>query len=184
MLKKSAVVFASFFASLLFFSCAEKKIKIWIDPPLGVSLRERDSDRVVYQIEDLHSGKKENLSIPVEQVSENLVVERQPQSSSSYLVGVAEIEKLHSQGKYSDALIRIAPLIDQYPSQSRLYLMQGTLLRKMGEKTLAVESFEKAARLDSGNSMIEDALDRFKDDSNVEVYAGKNVQAGTGVRSR
>lgn len=175
--------------------CAEKKARIWIEPPPGVQTSEKNPQKLYYQVEDIQTGKKENLIIPLNNLPENLVVQdnkkphdvelefskatdadRQisngklpsPKSSDkptvSYLRGLAEVEDLYQKQKFSEALVRLAPLVEQYPKQSRLYVMQGTLFRKIGEKKLALQAYQKAQQLDPNNPSLEEAVLKSQDE--------------------
>lgn len=176
-------------------SCAEKKTRVWIDPPLGLETGSGNSQKLYYQIEDVQAGKKENLIIPLRQTPHNLVVEEKKKNSEedatlslvtqadkqiqdgklafgqkvgaptvSYLRGLAEVEGLYKNKKYSEALVKIGPLIEQYPQQSRLFVMQGTLFRKIGERKLSLQAYKKAQELDRGNPAIEEAVLKAQDE--------------------
>lgn len=181
---------------ILVCACAEKKTRIWIDPPIGYSGANPQGKNLYYKIEDAAGGKKESLSIPLNQLPQNLVVEsptkregdggnvsatkadelffqgKLPDNSGkraaptvSYLRGIQEVEKLYQRAAYNEALIRLTPLLEQYPDQSRLYLMQGTLYRRIGEKKMALLSFQRAHELDKNNVTIEEALTRTQDEA-------------------
>jgi Tfp pilus assembly protein PilF len=77
----------------------------------------------------------------------------------SYLKGVESVERLFNQKKYADALIQIAPLLSEYPNQTKLWIMQGTLYKKIGEKRLAYQAFKKAGTLDPNNVQVQRASD-------------------------
>lgn len=182
--------------------CAEKKTRLWIDPPPGMDVADRNSQKLYYQIEDAQGGKKESMAIPLQQLPENLVVQQKagPHTDSdlalatqadkqisegklpdpsaktskptvSYLRGLAEVEGLYQKRQYSEALVRLAPLIEQYPKQSRLFAMQGTLYRRIGEKKLSLDSYNRAQKLDSGSATLEDAVLRARD----EAESGENL---------
>ncbi|MGZ3687703.1 MAG: hypothetical protein ACXVBW_05355, partial [Bdellovibrionota bacterium] len=61
--------------------CAERKTRIWIDPPIGYE--SSTPKKLYYQVEDVSSGKRENLTIPLEQTPENLVVEQRKSAGSA-----------------------------------------------------------------------------------------------------
>lgn len=152
---------------------------------------------LTFRTEDMQSGKKENLVIPLNHPPENLVIETQPTDGAndgsgigsatqadellhegklpanmdknvkpklSYLRGVESVQRLFSQGQHNEALIRLSPLLEQYPDQARLFLMQGTLYRKIGEKKMASLSFKRARELDPGNPLIDEALMKIQDE--------------------
>lgn len=182
--------------------CAEKKTRLWIDPPPGTDVADRATQKLYYQIEDVQGGKKESMAIPLQQMPENLVVQQKasPHSESelqlateadrqisdgklpdaaakplkptvSYLRGLAEVEGLYQKRQFSEALVRLAPLIEQYPKQSRLFAMQGTLYRRIGEKKLSLDAYSRAQKLDSSSATLEDAVLRARD----ETESGENL---------
>jgi len=69
----------------------------------------------------------------------------------SYLRGVDLISELYKKQRYTDALVELGPLIEQYPSQSRLFVMRGTIYRKIQEPKSALKAYQKAAELDQSN---------------------------------
>lgn len=175
--------------------CAGKKTRLWIDPPVGTEMSDRGSQKLYYQIEDAQLGKKESLSIPIQNLPENLVVEQRGKGSPSeaeiglatkadrqisagqlpesekpaaptlsYLRGLSEVEAKYQKRLYSEALIHLAPLLEQYPKQSRLFVMQGTLFRKIGEKKLALDAYKRAQQLDPGNPALEEAVLHAQDE--------------------
>jgi tetratricopeptide (TPR) repeat protein len=83
----------------------------------------------------------------------------------SYLRGLAEVEGLYHQQHYAEALVKLAPLVEEYPQQTRLLVMQGTLFRKIGEKKLALESYNKAKGLDRRNPEIDEAIAKLQDET-------------------
>lgn len=177
--------------------CASKKTRLWIDPPIGTEVSEQNSKKIYYQVEDIQGGKKESLAIPIQQMPENLVVEQRgkhsmereialatkadqqisdgklpnpetsPAPTVSYLRGLAEVEGLYQKRQYSEALVHLAPLIEQYPRQSRLFVMQGTLFRKIGEKKLALDAYKRAQQLDPNNPALEEAVLRSQEEIGI-----------------
>lgn len=174
--------------------CAAKKTRLWIEPPIGTEATERNPQKLYYQVEDVQAGKKESLAIPLQQMPENLVVEQRGKSSSeseialatkadrqisdgklpdantssaptvSYLRGLSEVEAMYQKRQYSEALVHLAPLIEQYPKQSRLFVMQGTLFRKIGEKKLALDAYKRAQQIEPNNPALEEAVLRTQDE--------------------
>jgi len=175
--------------------CAEKKTRLWIEPPIGSEVSEKTSQKLYYQVEDVSSGKKENLIIPLRQIPENLIVQGRKGKSGeevdfaiatkadhqisegklppgtnannpsvSYLRGLAEVETLYQKKQYSEGLVRLGPLIEQYPRQARLFTMQGTLFRKIGEKKMALEAYKRAQQLDKNDPAVEEAVLKSQDE--------------------
>lgn len=171
---------------VLLVGCAERKARLWIDPPLGYDPG-KSPRNLVYKVEDIESGKRESVMIPVTQVPKNLVLEGGPKSSSSseleaatkadqyirdgklpsadkagrasvsYLKGLEQVQNLYAQKSFHEALITLAPLLEQYPDRAKLFTMQGTLYRKLGEKKLAYQSFKRSLQLDASNASVEEA---------------------------
>lgn len=197
--QKKRIALTALALSVALSACAEKKTRLWIDPPIGTEASERSPNKLYYQIEDVQSGKRESVSIPLQQMPENLVVQQKatpktedglalatqadrqisdgkaaaPAKSGkptvSYLRGLSEVEGFYQKRQFSEALVRLAPLIDQYPKQSRLFTMQGTLYRKIGEKKLAAQSYKRAQELDRNDPMLEEAMLKSQDE------AGENL---------
>ena len=174
--------------------CAEKKTRIWIDPPIGYETGDKNPRNLYYQMEDTQSGKKESLAIPLDQMPENLVVEDQKKHKAgssdqdvtkadqmitrgklpdatansptlSYLRGLQEVEDLYQKAQFNEAIVKITPLIEQYPKQARLFMMQGTLFRKIGEKQLAYQAYKRAHELDQANPAVEEAFLRVQEET-------------------
>jgi len=149
--------------------CAEKKTRVWIDPPLGI-----DSDlpqkRNTSQNAPSKYQKDETMFAQVTHADRQIFEENYAANKKagvptiSYFRSLAEVEGLYQKKSYSEALVKLAPLLDQYPEQSRLFIMQGTLLRKMGEKKLALGAYKRAKELEPGNPAIEEALLKIQDE--------------------
>ncbi len=183
---KTQILKYTLFLSVLA-ACADQPVKVVIDPP--TSLGDPSEQNIQYGMEDSVTGKKETVSIPVPQIPQRLVIQ-QPKSvagesmdkatladdnfatpakgkkkvapSVSYLKGTEKVQRLYQGKKYEDALIQLAPLIDQYPTQSKLFTMQGTIYRKLGETKLAYNSYKKALDLDKDNLKIQTAVDQLQ----------------------
>lgn len=185
---KRSMIYLSMTVTLVASGCAENRKKIWIDPPIGYEHSSASAKKLYYQVEDVQTGKRENLTIPMEQTPENLVIEGAKDTSDrseqvatatkadqlllspgskpkiSYLRGLQDVETLFKKKEYSEALIHLAPLIEQYPNQPRLFAMQGTLYRMIDEKKLAYEAYKKAHQLDGSNVQYEEAMMRLQDE--------------------
>jgi tetratricopeptide (TPR) repeat protein len=173
------------FASLLIGACVEKPIKLVIDPPAGAG----SESNITYESEDRTSGKNEKLVIPVAQIPKKLVIDQKNSvgesmpsptladgkfiseldqgngkkpPSVSYLKGLEEVESLYRSAKFQDALIQLAPLIQDYPRVARLHMMEGTIYRRLGEKKMAYKSYQKALELDKDNLKVQQALDSLQ----------------------
>lgn len=73
----------------------------------------------------------------------------------SYLEETQKIDRMYREGHYKDALNRMTPLVLEYPEQSKLWIMQGTLWTKVGNKKLALESYKKALELSPERADLE-----------------------------
>ncbi len=200
---KNTLLKLSLLSILAFIACAEKKTRVWIDTPMGMDAEKLNSKNLSYHVEDVNQGKKENLTIPVNQIPDQLVVQTRKKSSTSgqedgdlavitqadqqirdgkltsvspdgapkisYLRVVSDIESLYLKKHYSEALVKLAPLIEQYPKQTKLFVMQGTLFKKIGENKLALDSYKKAKELEPNNASIEESILR------VQAEVGSNL---------
>lgn len=155
-------------------ACAQNERRVWIEPPIGYETEAKRS--LYYRVDEVNSGRAESLAIPIHQLPENLVVEQSsagstsprsagitkadeqilsslptsdktPKPTVSYLLGIENVKQLFNQQKFSQALIELAPLLEQYPSKPELYMMQGTLYRRLDESKLAYASYQKALKL-------------------------------------
>lgn len=183
----------SLIALFVLTACADKPTRVWIEAPPGYApSAAAPTKKIYYQVEDIQSGKKESLAIPVDSLSSNIVVQGPAEKPSptesagaaatkadrvvnegklppvaktdsvsapklSYLKGLRELEKMYERREYADALVKLTPLLEEYPRQARLYAMQGTLYRRIGESKLAYESYRRAHELDQANPSYEEA---------------------------
>jgi tetratricopeptide (TPR) repeat protein len=178
---------------LILGACADKEVRLWIEPPVGYRTESQRS--LYYNIEDVQSGKKQSVAIPVNQLPENLVVEadqtapedenlaaatkadtllgqtkptaplKEGAPTLSYLRGVRAVEDLYRQNQYEEALIKLAPLVEQYPQRPRLFVMQGTLYRQLGEKRLAYKAYKAAHELDKEDPKVAEAFYRLQNEA-------------------
>lgn len=171
-------------AMCLVMACADKPVKLVIDPPAGSESKSAQS-HVLYQTQDAATGKTETVTIPVGQLPQRLLIEEKSQKSDaaipsatladqrfagesgktlsvSYLKGIEKVEKLYQNQKYQDALISLAPLVEEYPNQAKLHVMQGTIYRRLGEKRHAYTAYKKALALDTNNLRVQQAVDKLE----------------------
>lgn len=80
----------------------------------------------------------------------------------SYLRGIELVNELYAKKRYSDALTRLAPLIDQYPNQVRLLVMRGTIYRRIREPRAALKAYQMAARLDGANADLQTLISQLQ----------------------
>jgi tetratricopeptide (TPR) repeat protein len=178
---------------LLASACVEKPVKLVIDPPVQGGGGNEDQN-LTYETQDRLTGKSEKVTIPVPQMPQRLVVDQsfkkpgdqipsatladnnfadattpddKDNPKISYLKGIESVENLYRGEKYHDALINLAPLIEAYPKQPKLYTMQGTIYRKLGETKMAYKAYSKALTLDKDNLKIQEVVD------NLQAQAGE-----------
>ena len=81
----------------------------------------------------------------------------------SYLEGLSAIERQYSRGHWMVALRLVNKSLSQFPDKPRLYLMKGSLLRKLGEKKMALSAYEKALGLQpEDRERLEELIDELK----------------------
>lgn len=177
-------------------STPEQK-RVWIKPPNGWENSQARYQKIYYQVDDAKTGKRERIMIPLNETPEQLVIsdpKMQDASLSnqvlateadqvlkqasaqdpaaraqvSYLAGIQKVEDLYRQGDYSKALIHIAPLIKDYPKKSRLFAMQGTLYRQIGEPKMAIGAYTQAKNLEPKNLRYAEVID----DLQMELEGG------------
>jgi tetratricopeptide (TPR) repeat protein len=176
--------------------CADKEVRLWIEPPAG--FRAETQRNLYYRTEDVQSGKKESVAIPINQLPENLVVEaptpkdltsspaaatkadalisgssktsprKEGSPAVSYLRGLRSVEDLYQKKQFEEALIQLAPLLEDYPEKPRLFVMQGTLYRQLGEKKLAYHAYKVAHDLDKSDPKVAEAFYRMQNEAGVE----------------
>jgi hypothetical protein len=191
---KKAKAKSIMFSCLLLTGCAQKQTRIWIEPPLGarsvqaqgivytmedttgtggrrsmvIPVGQIPEKFVIDDLKTRAEGESELASATKadKQIQDGkLSVGTKPEMLTiSYLRGLSDVEGLYQKKLYSEALVKLAPLIEQYPQQPRLFVMQGTLFRKISENKLALDSYKKAQELDKGNPVIEEALFRIQDE--------------------
>ncbi len=76
----------------------------------------------------------------------------------SYLLGIAEVQKLYEHGKYELAMVRLSQLDKAYPNDARILSMKGTLWKKLGRPELARKAWEQALQLQPDNKSVIQAL--------------------------
>ena len=81
-----------------------------------------------------------------------------PEAKRSYLSGLARVSEMFSSRRYELALIEVVNLETEYPQDSRLLSMKGTLYSKLGKPALARESWQKALAIDPQDAAVQEAL--------------------------
>ncbi len=115
--------------------------------PLSISDREilqslpqtfTESDEARTQIEkDLHLVPSEDSSIP--------------ENASSYLGAMDHIKALFRMARFEAALLEADELLKLYPTHSKIHEMRGTLFDRLGQRDLALKSWNQALKLDPNN---------------------------------
>lgn len=76
----------------------------------------------------------------------------------SYLGGIARVRELYRTRNYELALIDVVDLEREYPNDTKIMAMKGSIYRKLGKTKLAREVWEKVLALDPDNATVADAL--------------------------
>jgi len=76
----------------------------------------------------------------------------------SYLAGVDKVRSEYFARRYEVALIEVNKLIRYYPTSAKIFMMKGTILKKMGFQDLAMHAYEQAYELDPSNTMLRNVL--------------------------
>jgi predicted Zn-dependent protease len=82
-----------------------------------------------------------------------------PTSSPAYLSGLARVQALFRRDSYELALSEVVTLLKDYPNDTRLMSMQGTLLWKLGDKARAQAVWEEVVRRDPDNGVVQQMLE-------------------------
>src|SRR5262249_27183414 len=80
------------------------------------------------------------------------------QKKRSYLGGIARVRELYRTRNYELALIDVVDLEREYPNDTKIMAMKGSVYRKLGKTKLARETWEKVLALDPDNATVSDAL--------------------------
>jgi tetratricopeptide (TPR) repeat protein len=76
----------------------------------------------------------------------------------SYLGSLAKVNELYVGKKYELALIEVVALEKEYPQDSRILSMKGSLYLKLGKHKLAREAWEKALQINPNDQALAEAL--------------------------
>ena len=83
-----------------------------------------------------------------------------PIADTSYLGAIDTVKQLYRKGRYEAGLIELDSLLRRYPTDPRLYEMRGTLLDRLGYKTLAVQAWNQSLELNPDNNPLKKFLNR------------------------
>lgn len=76
----------------------------------------------------------------------------------SYLGSLARVNEMYVAKKYELALIEVVSLEKEYPQDSRILSMKGSLYLKLGKHKLAREAWEKALQINPNDQALAEAL--------------------------
>jgi tetratricopeptide (TPR) repeat protein len=76
----------------------------------------------------------------------------------SYLGSLAKVNEMYMAKKYELALIEVVSLEKEYPQDSRILSMKGSLYLKLGKQKLAREAWEKALQINPNDQALAEAL--------------------------
>ncbi|HYV49970.1 MAG TPA: tetratricopeptide repeat protein [Myxococcaceae bacterium] len=76
----------------------------------------------------------------------------------SYLGSLAKVNELYVGKKFELALIEVVALEKEYPQDSRILSMKGSLYLKLGKHKLAREAWEKALQINPNDQALAEAL--------------------------
>lgn len=83
-----------------------------------------------------------------------------PESSQSYLASLDHVKQLYRSSRFEAALIEVDELLKLYQTDAKLYEMRGTLLDRLGERELALKSWNQALRFNPRNATLKKFVDR------------------------
>jgi len=83
-----------------------------------------------------------------------------PESEVSYLASMDQLKDLYKRGRYETALLKSDQLVQQFPTDPKIYEMRGTLLDHVGQGALAVQAWQQALRLNPRNESLRQFVDR------------------------
>jgi len=76
----------------------------------------------------------------------------------SYLGSLAKVNEMYVGKKFELALIEVVALEKEYPQDSRILSMKGSLYLKLGKHKLAREAWEKALQINPNDQALAEAL--------------------------
>ena len=84
--------------------------------------------------------------------------------SKSYLSTLAKVGEMYANHRFELALIEIVDLEQQYPKDSRILAMKGSLYQRLGKTALAREAWKKALEIDPSDTTVAEALRALKEE--------------------
>lgn len=78
----------------------------------------------------------------------------------SYLAKIDRVKQLYRSGRYEAALLETDGMLRLYPTHPQLHEMRGTLLDRIGQTELALNSWKQALRFDPKNESLRRFIER------------------------
>lgn len=76
------------------------------------------------------------------------------ESSAAYISGLERLKAYFRAGRYELGVMETDSMLRLYPVAPRLHQMRGTLLERIGHRSLAIKSWRRALELDPGNAPL------------------------------
>lgn len=83
-----------------------------------------------------------------------------PEQERSYLGAVDHIKMLYRDGRFEAALIEVDGVLKDFPTDPRLYQMRGTLLDRLGQRQMALQSWNQALRFQPDNAALRKFIEK------------------------
>lgn len=91
----------------------------------------------------------------------------------SYLAKIDIVKQLFKNARFEAALIELDRLVQQYPNNSRLYEMRGTVLDRLGYTDLAIKSWRQALEFNPNRLGLKKLLEKREQQRNIASERGK-----------
>lgn len=88
---------------------------------------------------------------------------------TSYFRGIDRVQRFFEAGHYEQAMIHLANLERDYPTDERIKSMKGTLWLELGREQLARDSWEQVLQINPDNEPVREALQRLDTDVSGDV---------------
>lgn len=125
-------------------------------PQMAPTLTDREITRTFPQ----GLPEDENKRREIEQELGLMRTDESPEKESSYLAALDHVKQLYRGARYEAALIQVDQLLREYPTNPKLYQMRGTLLDRIGQHDLAIQSWKQALRFDQKNESLRRFVER------------------------
>lgn len=91
----------------------------------------------------------------------------------SYLAKIDVVKQLFKAARYEAALIELDHLVQEYPNNSRLYEMRGTVLDRLGYTDLAIKSWRQALEFNPGRLGLKKLVEKREQQRSIASERGK-----------